>query len=128
VQTVAIDEIEQEVLGRIITDLFPENKKVCIPIVHNPRGQQGKNVSYLHDFAYFIYQDDTKKYISDIKREEVASRGLRDSRTESKPEDAATCFYPFHVKDEKIIGIGEVPKDRSEKGRVGIEGKRGDRW
>jgi len=111
VQTVAIDEIEQEVLGRIITDLFPENKKVCIPIVHNPRGQQGKNVSYLHDFAYFIYQDDTKKYISDIKREEVDSRGLRDSGTESNREDAATCFYPFHVKDEKIIGIGEVPKD-----------------
>lgn len=107
----AIDEVEQEVLGQIISQVFPENQKVCVSIVHNPRGQQGKNVSYTHEFAYFIYPSDAEKYIADVKRAEVDSRTLRDSGTESNREDAATCFYPFFVKDFKIIGVGEVPDD-----------------
>lgn len=107
----AIDENEQEVFGQIISQVFPENKKVCISIMHNPRGQQGKNVSYTHEFAYFIYPNDSEKYIADVKRTEVDSRTLRDSGTESNREDAATCFYPIFVKDGKIIGVGEVPND-----------------
>ena len=43
VQIIAIDEVEQEYLGQILSQIFPENKKVCLSIVHNPRGQQGKN-------------------------------------------------------------------------------------
>ena len=27
---------------------------VCVTIVHNPRGIQGKNFSYTHEFAYFV--------------------------------------------------------------------------
>lgn len=111
VHIIAIDENEQEVLGQIISNIFPENQKVCVSVVHNPRGQQGKNVSYTHEFAYFIYPNDEKKYIADIKRNEVDSRNLRDSGTESDRADAATCFYPFLVKDNKIIGVGEVPHD-----------------
>ena len=65
---IAIDETEQEVLGQNININFPGNKKACISVVHNPRGQQGKNISYLHEFAYFIYPGDNKKYISDIQR------------------------------------------------------------
>ena len=108
---IAIDETEQEVLGQNININFPGNKKACISVVHNPRGQQGKNISYLHEFAYFIYPGDNKKYISDIQREEIDSRNLRDSGTESNREDAATCFYPFIVSEDKIIDIGNVPED-----------------
>lgn len=111
VYIIAIDETEQELLGQIINNIFPENKKVCISIVHNPRGQQGKNISYTHEFAYFIYPNDEKKYIADITRDEVDSRNLRDSGTESDRTDAATCFYPFFVKDNRIIGVGDVPND-----------------
>ncbi|MDR0572410.1 MAG: hypothetical protein LBG48_06190 [Rickettsiales bacterium] len=111
VYVIAIDEIEQEVLGQIISQIFPDNKKACISIVHNPRGQQGKNISYTHEFAYYIYPNDAKKYISDIKRSEIDSRTLRDSGTNSNRKDAATCFYPFYVRNNEIIGIGEVPKD-----------------
>ena len=50
----AIDEIEQEVLGQTISSLFPNCKKVCLSIAHNPRGQQGKNISYTHEFAYIL--------------------------------------------------------------------------
>lgn len=111
VQFVAIDEIEQELLGQIISNIFNEHKKICISIVHNPRGQQGKNISYTHEFAFAIYPNDQQKFLSDVKRDEVDSRNLRDSGTESDRTDAATCFYPFLVKNNKIIGIGDVPLD-----------------
>jgi adenine-specific DNA-methyltransferase len=107
----AIDEIEQELLGQIISGVFEGNRKVCLSIVHNPRGQQGKNISFTHEFAYLVYPSDEEKYIANVKRAEVDSRSLRDSGTESDRTDAATCFYPFFVKDGKIIGIGDVSDD-----------------
>jgi len=120
-QIIAIDEIEQEVLGQIICQAFPNNSKVCISIVHNPRGQQGKNVSYVHDFAYFIYPGDERKYIADVKRSEIDSRNLRDSGTESNRTDAKTCFYPFIIKDNKIITIGGVPDEGFHPSAANIE-------
>lgn len=111
VQFIAIDEVEQEVLGRTISNIFDNQKKVCISIVHNPRGQQGKNISYTHEFAFIVYPNDQYKFLSDVKRDEIDSRNLRDSGTESDRIDAATCFYPFITKDGKIIGIGEVPDE-----------------
>lgn len=111
VNIIAIDEVEQEVLGQILSQNFPNNIKACISVMHNPRGQQGKNLSYVHEFCYMIYPSDEKKFISDVKREEIDARNLRDSGTESDRTDAATCFYPFIVKNNKIIKIGEVPND-----------------
>lgn len=123
VHIVAIDEVEQEVLGQVISQVFSENKKVCVSVVHNPRGQQGKNVSYTHDFAYFIYPTDAKKYISETKRNEIDSRNLRDSGTESNRTDAKTCFYPFIIKNNKIIDIGVVPEDTFHPQEANIKGK-----
>jgi adenine-specific DNA-methyltransferase len=111
VHIIAIDEVEQEVLGQVTSQVFLNNNKVCVSVVHNPRGQQGKNVSYTHDFAYFVYPSDAKKYIAEVKRNEIDARTLRDSGTESDRTDAKTCFYPFIVKDSKIIDIGFVPED-----------------
>lgn len=111
VKIIAIDEVEQEVLGQLISQVFPENKKACISVIHNPRGQQGKNLSYVNEFCYFIYPNDKNKYLADVKRKEIDSRTLRDSGTESDRTDAATCFYPFIVKNNKIVKIGDVPDD-----------------
>ena len=88
VQFIAIDEIEQELLG-----------------------QQGKNISYTHEFAFVIYPNDSQKFLADVKREEIDSRNLRDSGTESDRTDAATCFYPFLVRNNKILDIGNVPNE-----------------
>jgi adenine-specific DNA-methyltransferase len=82
----------------MLSELYPDNKKICLSIVHNPRGQQGKNISYIHEFAYMLYPNDQNKYLADIKREEIDSRNLRDSGTESDRTDAATCFYPILIK------------------------------
>ena len=43
---VAIDEVEQEVLGLVLDVCFPEKTKDCIVINHNPSGQQGDNFSF----------------------------------------------------------------------------------
>lgn len=111
VYTIAIDEIEQENLGYILSDIYSDNKKICLSMVHNPRGQQGKNVSYIHEFAFMIYPNDQSKYLADIKRDVVDSRNLRDSGTESDRTDAKTCFYPILVKENEVIGFGGVPSD-----------------
>ena len=55
VYVTAIDEVEQEVLGRLFSNIFNDYEKSCITIVHNPTGQQGVNFSYTHEFAYFIF-------------------------------------------------------------------------
>lgn len=117
---IAIDEVENEKLGYIISDLYPNNKKICLSIVHNPRGQQGKNISYIHEFAFVIYPDDKNKYLADVKREQIDSRNLRDSGTESDRTDAANCFYPIIVKDNKVIGFGNVADDSFHPGNSNI--------
>ena len=126
-QVIAIDEVEQEVLGQIISREFSGWCKVCVPIVHNPRGQQGKNVSYVHEFAFFIYPSDERKYIADVLKDEVDSRNLRDSGTESDRDDAKTCFYPFIVKNRKIIQVGEVPPDNAHPASANVEKNDGTR-
>lgn len=110
-QAIAIDEVEQELLGQLLNIIFAEWEKTCLSITHNPRGQQGKNISYTHEFCFLLYPNDNKKFISDVKRLEIDSRNLRDSGTESDRTDAKNCFYPFFIKDEKIIGFGDVPPD-----------------
>ncbi len=112
VYVIAIDENEQERLGLLLENTWlSEWKKACIAIRHNPRGIQGKNVSYCHEYAYFLYPSDEKKYIGDRLLEELDIRNLRDSGTESDRNDAKNCFYPFIVQNGKIIGVGEVPSD-----------------
>ena len=121
----AIDEVEQERLGFIFSNIYSDSIKACLSIVHNPRGQMGKNVSYTHEFAYIIYPSDEKKYLSDVKREEIDSRNLRDSGTESDRTDAANCFYPIFVKDMEIVGFGNVPDDSYHPGCSNIKGDNG---
>src|SRR3546814_4253650 len=39
--------------------LFPDTT-LFRSVVHNPRGVQGKNFSYVHEYAYFVYPAGTK--------------------------------------------------------------------
>lgn len=108
---VAIDEVEQERLGGLIEGIFQNWSKATIPVVHNPRGQQGKNISHVHEYVILSYPSDESKYLSDVLKKEVDSRNLRDSGTESDRTDAKSCFYPFIVKKGKIVRIGDIPSD-----------------
>ena len=111
VMVVSIDENEFASLATMIKEIFGESGYThsYVSVVHNPRGQQGVNFSYVNEYLIFVYPDNGKKYLADFPKDEVDSRTLRDSGTESDRTDARMCFYPFYVKDNKIIRIGDVP-------------------
>lgn len=112
VYVIAIDENEQERLGMLIRSTWLlDYKIVCVSIRHNPRGIQGRNFSYCHEYAYFIYPSDERKYIGNSKRKETDIRNLRDSGTESDRADARNCFYPIIIMNGQIVGFGEVADD-----------------
>lgn len=106
----AIDENEQAHLGVLLEDLFIGYEIHCITIIHNPRGVQGKNFSYTHEYAYFVFK---KGYnlIGNIKRTDPIEEEFKDHGGESERSDAKNCFYPVLVKNNKIIGFGDVPEN-----------------
>jgi adenine-specific DNA-methyltransferase len=114
VLVVAIDEVEQERLGQLITNLFPGSEKSCIVVNHNPSGQQGDNFSFTHEYAYFVYPK-PGRYIAEQTRENPEDwddRNFRDvTGDESLRTSAANCFYPILVKDDEVVGFGEVCDD-----------------
>ena len=114
VLTVTIDENEQSTLGTVLNEIFEEDTydHVCVPIVHNPRGVQGMNFSYIHEYAFFVFRRDMK-VISDreIEGNEIKWSQFRNWGAESRREDAQNCFYPVLVKDGVISGFGDVCPD-----------------
>ena len=104
----AIDENEQAHLGVLLENLFKGHEIHCITIVHNPRGVQGKNFSYTHEYAFFVFKRGLQ-IIGSKQRDEVLEEELRDHGGESLRTDARNCFYPILVRNNKIIGFGDVP-------------------
>ena len=107
----AIDENEFATLSMMLKEIWGE-MSYChsyVSVVHNPRGQQGNNFSYVNEYLIFVYPNDKVKYLADFPKDEVDSRNLRDSGTESDRTDARNCFYPFIVKNGQIVDIGDVP-------------------
>ncbi|HAM79223.1 DNA methyltransferase [Ornithinibacillus bavariensis] len=109
---VAIDENEQAYLGVLIDEIFPNYEKHLITIVHNPRGIQGTNFSYTNEFAYFIIPQGKKTIIDrKLSEDEISWSPLRNWGGESRREDAKNCFYPIIVKNNEIVGFGDVTAD-----------------
>lgn len=109
----AIDENESATLRLLLEKIFGENYEYdCITIVHNPRGIQGKNFSYTNEFAYFVIPKGCK-IIGErrLSNNEVYWSPLRNWGSESLRTDAKNCFYPIIVKDDKIVGFGDVSPD-----------------
>lgn len=110
----AIDENELFSIGMILKEIFVESTydHVCVTVVHNPRGQQGINFSYTNEYAIFVFPKD-KKIISNkkIKEEDVKWSKLRNWGSESERKDAKNCFYPIIIKNDEIVGFGDVCKD-----------------
>ena len=105
-----IDKNEHATLGVLLQEIFIGREIACITIVHNPAGVQGKNFSYTHEYAYFVYPKNGE-YIGKTTREKDLVSPLRDWGTISKRDQAKNCFYPITVKDMKIIKFGNVCKD-----------------
>jgi adenine-specific DNA-methyltransferase len=102
-----IDENEHATLGLLLQELFPNREIVGVVIIHNPAGVQGKNFSYVHEFAYFVYPKNGV-HIGKTKRDKELVSPLRDWGGTSARKLAKTCFYPIIVKNNEIIGFGDV--------------------
>jgi adenine-specific DNA-methyltransferase len=111
---IAIDKNEVHYLGVLIDEVFSSFENHCVTIVHNPRGVQGTNFSYTHEYAFFIFPKG-QKIIGDriIPDDEIDFSNLRNWGGESLREDARNCFYPIIIDPEtsKIIGFGDVCED-----------------
>lgn len=107
-----IDENEHASLGLLLQKIFIDREIVCVTIIHNPGGIQGNNFSYCHEYSYFVYPSGGR-YINLQERDENPDvRPLRNvSKGDHLRETAANCFYPIFVKNEKIIGFGDVCPD-----------------
>ena len=110
----AIDENELSSLQMILKEVFGEGtyEHVCVTVVHNPRGQQGKNFSYTNEYAIFVFPKAIKS-IADrrIADEDVDWSPLRNWGSESERTDAKNCFYPVIVQNGSIVGFGDVSPD-----------------
>ena len=114
VLVVTIDDNEQSTLGVLLREVFEEGNfdHVCVPIVHNPRGVQGKNFSYVHEYAFFVFPTGEKAICNrKIDESEIDWSQFRNWGTESERSDAKNCFYPVIVENDEIIGFGEVCED-----------------
>ncbi|MDD5544941.1 MAG: site-specific DNA-methyltransferase [Acidobacteriia bacterium] len=104
-----IDDNEQAHLGTLLEELFPDYEIHCITIVHNPRGIQGKNFSYTHEYAFFVFRNGLKVIRQrKIETDDIDWRNLRDNGGGSLRTDAKNCFYPVVVKGGKIVDFGDV--------------------
>jgi adenine-specific DNA-methyltransferase len=126
VYVIAIDEVEQEKLGLMLSHLFPEKEKCCITVVHNATGQQGVNFSYTHEFAYFLFPAGGAFIGLQDRADNPDVRPLRNvSKGAHLRSDAANCFYPILVKDGVILGFGDVCEDDYHPAGVNVERENG---
>lgn len=104
-----IDENEHAALGMLLQKLFADKEIVCVSIIHNPGGIQGKNFSFCHEYAYFVYPKGGRFIALQNREENPDIRTLRDvSKGNHLRENAKNCFYPILIKEGKIIGFGDV--------------------
>ncbi len=118
---VAIDENEQEVLGRLLSIHFPDHKKVCVTVIHNKKGIQGDYFSYTHDFAYFCIPPALPKtHAKPVPEAEWDYISLRKWGRESERKTAKNCFYPVFVEGDRIVGFGDVCDDGFHPGQANV--------
>lgn len=115
----AIDENEIINLMQIFSDHFPEWEKTNVSIVHNPAGVQGDNFSYSHEYAVFAFEKQ-KGLIGKTDRDEVSEEAFRDWGGTSSRNLAKNCFYPIYVKNDGIIGFGDVCPDNFHPGTSNV--------
>ncbi len=112
----AIDENELGTTLLLLDDIFgPAYSVDPISIIHNPRGVQGDNFSYVNEYAIFVYKRGCK-VIEDqaIEQDDIDWEPLRNWGTESERLDAANCFYPILIRNGEIVGFGnDVTNDDS---------------
>lgn len=105
----AIDENEQERLGLLLDSCFPEDERVCVSVVHNPRGIQGAGFSFTHEYSYFLHRSGLSLGLRAL--DDAKSKPLMKTGSESERDTGRNCFYPVLIRDGRVVGFGDVPPD-----------------
>lgn len=121
----AIDHNEQEGLGLLLQELFPNKEITCVTIVHNPRGIQGKNFAYCHEYAYFVFPPGDSISRKQRQEEDKEFMNLRNWGGASRRQDGKSLFYPLYFRKGKLVKIGEVPQDSFHPKKAYTESKDG---
>ena len=103
-----IDKNEFNRLGLLLENIYVNHEIHFVTIIHNPRGVQGKNFSYTHEYACFVFRSGMQ-VIGRKERDTPLEEEFRDHGGESLRTDAKNCFYPILAKNKKIVGFGNVP-------------------
>ena len=124
----SIDENEQASLLLILKEIFCETSydHVCISIVHNPRGIQGTNFSYTHEYAIFVIPKNIPGIINNQSKDDSEKDWVqfRNWGGQSERKDGKNCFYPIIIKNNKIVGVGKVcPDDFHPKKQTEVHGE-----
>ena len=120
-----IDEHEMANLGVLLNEVFEEGTydHVAVTIVHNPRGVQGTNFSYTHEYAFFVFPRGVKAiHDRQLGPDETVWSQFRNWGAESERSDAKNCFYGVHVKDGQVIGFGDVCPDDFHPRQTEVDG------
>ena len=121
----AIDENEFGTLSVVLKEIFSGSawEHTYVSVVHNPRGQQGTNFSYINEYLIFIYPSGSQ-IIGDkrIEERDVEWSPLRNWGGDSARSDAKNCFYPILVKNGHIVGFGDVSPDSYHPSQNEIDG------
>ena len=113
----AIDQSEVNTLGLMLSEVFGDKEITLVSIVHNPSGTQGRNFSHNNEYAYFVYDDSVSSIALETRTDEDADirsfmNGAKGSAGTYLRTTGYQSFYPIYVKDEKVVGFGNVtPKD-----------------
>jgi len=123
VLVVAIDENEHATLTLLLKEkeLFYGHDITSVSVVHNPRGVQGDNFSFTHEYAVFVTPAG-KKILSRVPVPGATTQNFRNWGGESLRTDAANCFYPIYVENGEIVGFGDVlpPEEHPEQAVVDL--------
>jgi adenine-specific DNA-methyltransferase len=109
---IAIDKYEHNNLFDLCKEIFADFDIVSIAIEHNKKGTIGDHFSFSNEYAIFAVSNQLKHLNEkERKKKDWDYSNLRNWGGESERGDAANCFYPIYVRDEKVIGYGDVLDD-----------------
>ena len=109
---IAIDKYEHNNLFDLCKLHFPDMDVVSVAIEHNKKGTIGDHFSFSNEYAIFAVSYNLKHLNEKIrKKKDWDYSNLRNWGGESERGDAANCFYPIFVRNNKVIGYGDVLDD-----------------
>jgi len=112
---VAIDKNERNGVFRLLLEIFSAQDNVAVTVEHNRKGVQDQRFSFTHEYALFSIPPG-RRLLNRTERERAdwEYSSFRNWGGESLREDGANCFYAVHVRDDRVVGFGEVWTDHRE--------------